>query len=742
MPIESTEFVMKLSNPLGKHVLVDQVCRNCPLTTRGHYFLANLMLLPFNEFDVILGMDWLTSHSIVIDCRRKVVQLRCENGSVIRVRPDKLDNLLVVISSLTAEKCLRKGYEAYLAFVLNTQVSESKIESVLVVCEFIDVFPEKLPRLPPEREVEFSIELAPGTMPISIAPYRMAPTELKELKVQLQELTDKDFARPSYSPWGAPVLFVKKDGSMRLCIDYRQLNKVTLKNKYPLSRIDDPFDQLRGATVFSKIDLRSGYYQLKVKDQDVPKTAFWTRYGHYEFLVMLFRLTNAPVVFMDLMNRIFRPYLDRFVVVFIDDILIYSRDEIGFLGHIVSGDGIRVDLNKISAILEWKPLRNVTEGVYSCKKIWRHHLYRERCRVFTDHKSLKYLMTQKELNLRQRRWLELLKDYELIIDYHLGKANVVADALSRKSLFALRALNTQLTVSEDGSILAELRVRPTFLHEIREAQKNDKKFRARKNQCESGVESDFQVGIDGCLMFKNRICVPKDSELIQKILREAHSSNLSIHPVRTDYSLEKLANLYVFEIVRLHGVPLSIVSDRDPRFTSRFWKKLQEALGTKLSFSTAFHPQTDGQSERAIQILEDMLRWCVLEFQGSWEKYLPLVEFAYNNSYQSSLKMAPYEALYRRKCRTPLYWTELKESQIHGVNLVREAEEKIKVIQECLRAASDRQKSYADLKRKEIEFEVSDRVFLKVSPWRKVLRFGRKGKLSPRFIRPYEIPRE
>ena len=216
---------------------------------------------------------------------------------------------------------MRKGYEAYLAYVINTKEVEKKVESVPVVCEFADVFPEKLPGLPPVKEVEFGIDLIPGTAPISIAPYRMAPTELKELKSQLQELTDKGFVRPSFSPWGAPVLFVKKkDGSMRLCVDYRQLNKVTIKNKYPLPKIDDLFDQLKGATWFSKIDLRSGYYQLRVKESDVPKTAFRTRYGHYEFLVMPFGLTNAPAVFMDLMNRIFRPYLDRFVVVFIDDI--------------------------------------------------------------------------------------------------------------------------------------------------------------------------------------------------------------------------------------------------------------------------------------------------------------------------------------------------------------------------------------------------------------------------------------
>ena len=196
-------------------------------------------------------------------------------------------------------------------------------------------FPEDLPGLPIDREIEFCIDLVPGTQPISIPPYRMAPAELRELKVQLQDLLDKGFVRPSASPWGAPVLFVKKkDGALRLCIDYRQLNKATIKNKYPLPRIDDLFDQLQGARFFSKIDLRSGYHQLKIRDSDVPKTAFRTRYGHYEFLVMSFGLTNAPAAFMDLMNRIFRPFLDQFVIVFIDDILIYSVNREQYAEHL------------------------------------------------------------------------------------------------------------------------------------------------------------------------------------------------------------------------------------------------------------------------------------------------------------------------------------------------------------------------------------------------------------------------
>ena len=182
-----------------------------------------------------------------------------------------------------------------------------------------------------------------------------------------------------------------------------------------------------------------------------------------------------------------------------------------------------------------------------------------------------------------------------------------------------------------------------------------------------------------------------------------------------------------------------IVSDRDPRFTSRFWKELQSAFGMRLNFSTAFHPQTDGQFERVIQVLEDMLRGCVLDFPGNWDRYIPLMEFAYNNSYQSSIGMAPYEALYGRRCRTPMCWTEMNEHKIIGPELVKDTEEKVHIIQQRLKAACDRQRSYANLKRKDIEYEVGDKVFLKVSLWKKILRFGRKGKLSPRFIGPYEI---
>ena len=257
--VEQLSYDMHVTSPLGHNVNVNRVYKNCPIITHDREFSADLIALPFREFDLILGMDWLSKHRAIIDCDKNTVVLRCSDQSEVIVHGVRSGPMSNVISAMQARRLLRKGCEAFLAFVFNSKRGQIELENIMVVKDFPDVFPEELPSIPPIREVDLFIEILPGTTPTSRAPYRMAPTELKELKIQLQELLDEGFIRPSVSSWGAPVLFVKKkDGTLRMCIDYRQINKLSVKNKYPLLRIEDLFDQLKGAGVFSKIDLRSG----------------------------------------------------------------------------------------------------------------------------------------------------------------------------------------------------------------------------------------------------------------------------------------------------------------------------------------------------------------------------------------------------------------------------------------------------------------------------------------------------
>jgi hypothetical protein len=329
-----------------------------------------LISLNLEGIDILLGMDWMTRHRVSLDIFSRAVEIDSpENGHTILYLPQQeyISSCVYAIEGI-------------------------KLEDIPVVCEYPDIFSDDLPGMPPDRDVEFVIELQPGTAPISKRPYCMPPNELAELKFQLQELLDKSYIHPSASPWGCPAPFVKKKNhSLRLCVDYRPLNAVTIKNKYPLPRIDILFDQLAGAKVFSKIDLRFGYHQIKIKPSDIPKIAFSTRYGLYEYLVMSFCLTNAPAYFMYLMNSVFMPELDKFVMVFIDDILIYSKNledhaghlhvvlqhlrdhhlyakfskcefslgTVKFLGHTISKDSIFVDPSKVQEVMDWKPPTSV-----------------------------------------------------------------------------------------------------------------------------------------------------------------------------------------------------------------------------------------------------------------------------------------------------------------------------------------------------------------------------------------------
>ncbi|GJY69924.1 putative reverse transcriptase domain-containing protein [Tanacetum coccineum] len=715
--------------------------------------------------------------------------------------------------------------------------SEGKqLKDIPIVRDFSEVFPEDLPGLPLAQPVEFQINLIPGAAPVARAPYRLAPSEIKELSKQPQELSDKGFKRPSSSPWRAPILFVKKkDGSFRMCIDYHELNKLTVKNRYQLPRIDDLFDQLQESSIYSKIDFENRLSPSvrhrgihvdpakieSIKDWASPKTPTEIRQflglaGYYRRFIEGFskiaksmtKLTQKGIKFdwgekEENAFQLIKQKLCSAPILALpegsEDFVVYCDASHKGLGAVLmQREKVIAYASRQLKIHEKNYTTHDLElgSVVFALKIWRHYLYGTKCTVFTDHKSLQHILDQKELNMRQRRWLELLSDYDCDIRYHPGKANVVADALSRKE--RIEPLRVRALVMTIGLDLPK---------QILEAQIEALKPENLENEDVGGMirrdipKEKLEPRADGVLCLNGRSWLPCYGDLRSVIMHESHKSKYSIHPgsekmyqdmkklywwpnmkadiatyvskcltcakvkaehqrpsgllvqpaipewkwdnitmdfitklpkssqgfdtiwvimdrltksahflpIRENDPLDKLARLYLNRIVARHRIPVSIICDRDGRFTSNFWRSFQKALGTDLSMSTAYHPETDGQSERTIQTLEDMLRACVIDFGKGWVKHLPLAKFSYNNSYHASIKAAPYEALYGRKCRSPVCWAE------------------------------DRQKSYADLKRKPMEFEVGDRVMLKVSPWKGVVRFGKRGKLNPRYVGHFKV---
>ncbi|GKC13606.1 putative reverse transcriptase domain-containing protein [Tanacetum coccineum] len=539
----------------------------------------------------------------------------------------------------------------------------------------IVLFPEDLPGLPPNRQVEFQIDLIPGAAPVARAPYRLAPSEMKELSTKV------------------------------------------------------------------------GYHQLRVREEDIPKTAFRTRYGHYEFQVMPFGLTNAPAVFMDLMNRgdkqeaAFQLLKQKLCSARILALPEGSEDFVAYCDASKKGLGaVLMQREKVIAyasrqlkIYEKNYTTHDLElgAVVFALKIWRHYLYGTKCMVFTDHKSLQHILDQKELNMRQRRWLELLSDYDCDIRYHPWKANVVADALSRKereSPLRVRALVMTIGLDLPKQILnAQTEARKP---EMVENSKDPEKFKTEK----------LEPRADGTLCFNGRSWLPCYGDLRTVIMHESHKSKYSIHPGsdkmyqdmkklywwpnmkadiatyvskcltcakvkaehqrpsgllvqpkipkwKEDILWDKLARMYLKEVVTRHGIPVSIICDRDPRFASNFWRSLQNALGTSLDRLQRNHPQTDN---RTIDKAED------------YSKLPSSTSLVQGNSARNQLRR----------------WFKSKQR---------------------MQAARDRQKSYADLKRKPMEFQVGDKVMLKVLPWKGVVRFGKRGKLNPRYVGLFEV---
>ncbi|GJT82506.1 putative reverse transcriptase domain-containing protein [Tanacetum coccineum] len=610
----------------GRIVGLNTIIRGCTLNLLNHPFNIDLMPVELGSFDVIIGMDWLAKYHAVIVCAEKIVRIPF-GDEILIVRGDGSSNKhgtrLNIISCTKAQEYLTKGCHVFLANITATKdedkSKEKRLEDVPVVQEFPEVFPEDLPGIPPTRQVEFRIDLVPGATPVARAPYRLAPSEMKELAEQLQELTDKGFIRPSSSPWGAPVLFVKKkDGSFRMCIDYRELNKLTVKNRYPLPRIDDLFDQLQGSSIYSKIDLRSGYHQLRVREEDIPKTAFRTRYGHYEFQVMSFGLTNAPAVFMDLMNR--HECANSLKYTYMYDARHGQRDKAWFKGWSL---GLRV-------------------------------LYLEKLRTEKLEPRADGTMC-----LNGRSWLPCYGDLRTVIMHESHKSKYSIHPGSDKMYQDMKKLYWWPNMKANIA---------TYVSKCLTCAKVK-----AEHQRPSGllVQPEIpQWKWDNITMdFVTKL--PKSSQGYDTIwvIVDRLTKSAIFMPMRETDPMDKLARMYLKEVVTKHGIPVSIICDRDPRFASNFWRSLQKALGTSLDMSTAYHPQTDGQSERTIQTLEDMLRACVIDFGNGWVKHFPLVEFSYNNSYHASIKAAPFEALYGRKCRSPVCWAEVGQVQLTGPEL-------------------------------------------------------------------------
>ncbi|GJP69600.1 hypothetical protein CLOP_g592 [Closterium sp. NIES-67] len=740
--------------------------------------------------------------------------------------------------------------------------------------EFQDILLDDLPNeLPPYQTHQHEIVEEPGSKPTFRAPYRLSPTELTDMKKQIEYLLAKGLIRPSTSPYGAPVLFTPKpDGSLRMCINYRALNKQTIKNKYPILRINDLLDQLRGATVFSKLDLRSGYWQIRMADNSIHKTAFRTQYGSYEYLVMLFGLTNAPATFQAEMNHILRPLLDDCVVVYLDDILIYSRDmkqhvehlrrvfeilrrerfyvklskrefaleKVQFLGHLVSAQGVHVDPKKIEAVRTWKTPENVKElqqflgfanyynrfvpqyaklaapltnllkkntpykwepkhqeaveqlkqaltsapvlilpdperdyvietdasdqavvavlmqdqgnGLqpiaYLSKKLhgaelnypihdkealaiviafkaWRCYLEGRRTTVYTDHCSLKYLKTQPNLSRRQVRWIDFLEThFHYDIVYKPGHKNK-ADALSRpahvaaiqiegmnpllKGLFTHGyAIDPEISLAEKRHLLqwnCDIAYRkgstkiwvPNYppLRQLLIEEYHDVLYAGHfgSNKTLTGIAKHyywphmaddvqkFVTSCDTCQRMKSS--KQKKAELLQPLpvpeqpwqvvsldfitglppTTSSHDAILVVidkfskmgHfiPTHTTARTEETAQLFVRHIISQHGIPTTLISDRDPKFTSKFWKELMSFLGTKLAMSSAYHPQTDGQTERLNQIVEQLLRAACKDDISKWDLHLPVLEFAYNNATHAATGQTPFFLCYGRYPLTP-----------------------------------------------------------------------------------------
>ncbi|GJW89366.1 putative reverse transcriptase domain-containing protein, partial [Tanacetum coccineum] len=722
----------------GRIIGLNTILKGCTLNFLNHQFNINLMPVELGSFDAIIGI--------------RMVGV----GSVSRLN---------IISCTKAQKYMEKGFPFFLAHITAKEVEDKsekkRLEDVPIVQDFPEVFPEDLPGLPPTRQVEFQIDLVPGAAPVARAPYRLAPSEMKELSEQLKELSDKGFIRPSSSPWGAPVLFVKKkDGSFRMVECLLENRPKVRLSSIKGSRRRHSEDCLQNSIWTLRIPSDAVCKQeheehLKIILELLKKEELYAKFSKCEFWIPKVLLGDYRI---DSLNggssKIAKPMTKL------------TQKKVKF----VWGDKQEAAFQLLKQKLCSAPILALPEGsedfIAYCdaskKGLGAVLMQREKVISYASRqlKIHEKNYTTQDLELVDNggncRWLELLSDYDCDIRYHPGKANVVADALSRKEREPpLRVRALVMTISLD--LPKQILNAQTEARKLENIKKEDVGGMLIENAKfpEAIREQKLEPRANGTLCLNGRSWLPCYGDLrtvkaehqrpsgllVQPKIPEWKWDNITMDfvtklpktsqgydtiwvivdrltksaiftPMRETDPLDKLARMYLKEVVTRHGIPVSIICDRDPRFASNFWRSLQNALGTNLDMSTAYHPQTDGQSERTIQTLEDMLRACAIDFGKGWVNHLPLVEFSYNNSYHASIKAAPFEALYGRKCRSPVCWTEVGEAQILG---------------------------YDDLKRKTNGFQVGDKVMLKVSPWKGVVRFGKRGKLNPRYVGPFKV---